>query len=85
MQGIGLEGNNLTGWDFSGQNLTNANLSSTLTNANLTGAVVTGASFASIPLTEVHSVDSGIALPPALSTASYQKKNLQGIGLEATT
>ena len=76
LQGIGLRDNDLTGWDFSGQNLTNANLaSSTLTNANLSGAVVTGANFGAAP----RRVAS--PRPSSTSTASYQAKDLQGIGL----
>ena len=75
LQGIGLYSHNLTGWDFSGQNLTNANLSSSrLTNANLAGAVVTGASFGD-------TTSRGFTQAQLASTASYQTKNLQGIGL----
>jgi len=73
LQGIGLEDNNLTGWSFSGQDLTNASLNSaTLKNANLTGSTVAGADLGSTSLT-----------PSQLySTASYQSRNVQGIGLE---
>ena len=48
--------------------------SSTLTNANLTGAVVTGASFG-------ETTSRGFTQAQLASTASYQTKNLQGIGL----
>ena len=81
LRGIRLDGANLTSWDFSGQDLTGASFSSsTLTNANFAGAVVAGAHF-------VRTVypwgvyGSGITLPQLYSTASYQQKNLRGIGL----
>jgi uncharacterized protein YjbI with pentapeptide repeats len=72
LRGINLGNNNLAGWDFSGQDLTNAGFSSTVTGANLTGAIVAGASF-----------DGAIGFTHGqlLSTASYQEKNLRGIGL----
>ena len=74
MRGIGLSGNDLSGWDFSGQDLTGANFAaSTLTNANLAGAMVTGASFA-------EHID-GFTKEQLYSTASYQQRNLRGIGL----
>ena len=67
--------NDLSGWDFSGQNLTNADLcSSTLTNADLSGATVTGADFGD-------TTSRGFTKEQLYSTASYQAKNLQGIGL----
>jgi uncharacterized protein YjbI with pentapeptide repeats len=73
LQGIGLGENDLTGWNFSGQNLTNADLRlSTLTNANLAGAVVTDAIFVAM---------RGFTKEQLYSTASYQQRNLQGIGL----
>jgi uncharacterized protein YjbI with pentapeptide repeats len=75
LKGIGLSYNDLTGWDFSGQNLTNADLEgSTLTNVNLSGAVVTGASLGG-------TTSLGFTEAQLESTASYQEKNLQGIGL----
>jgi uncharacterized protein YjbI with pentapeptide repeats len=73
LHGIELWGNDLTGWDFSGQDLTSAFLGfSTLTSANLTGAVVTGANF---------NASRGFTQFQLASTANYQAKNLQGIGL----
>jgi uncharacterized protein YjbI with pentapeptide repeats len=73
----------LTNADLSGTNLTgvqlfsfNAELSegATLTNANLAGATVTGADFS---LTTSH----GFTKEQLYSTASYQQRNLRGIGL----
>jgi uncharacterized protein YjbI with pentapeptide repeats len=93
--GIGLVYNDLTGWDFSGQDLigavftsstlTNANLSganltdavlwfSTLTNANLAGAIVTGANLGG-------TTSQRFTKEQLYSTASYQQRNLRGIGL----
>ena len=75
LQGINLSDNDLTGWDLSGQNLTNAGLyQSTLTDANLSGALVTGGSFS-------YTTSRGFTQAQLASTASYQAKNLQGIGL----
>jgi uncharacterized protein YjbI with pentapeptide repeats len=74
LQGIGLGYNDLTGWDFAEQNLADANLASTLTNADLSGALVTGAYFAD-------TTSRGFTKEQLYSTASYQEKNLQGIGL----
>ena len=98
LQGIGLRSNNLSGWDFSGQNLTNARLDrSTLTNANLTGvnltnarldystltqANLTGAAVAGASFGRYDGPGTGIAKEQLYSTASYQAKNLQRIGLE---
>jgi uncharacterized protein YjbI with pentapeptide repeats len=59
----------------SGANLTSADLSfSTLTNANLTDAVVTGAFLGD-------TTSFGFTQAQLQSTASYQAKNLQGMGL----
>ena len=69
LSGIGLNGD-LSGWKFAGQNLTDADFSSAqLTNADFSGALVRGAFF-------------GDNLTPAqlYSTASYQAKDLSGIG-----
>jgi uncharacterized protein YjbI with pentapeptide repeats len=75
LRGIGLTSNNLTGWDFSGQDLTGAYLgASTLTNANLVGAMVTGASF-------YGTTSVGFTKDQLYSTASYQQRDLRGIGL----
>ena len=58
-----------------GQNLSNAYLGgSTLTNADLSGATVTGANFDD-------TTSRGFTKEQLYSTASYQAKNLQGIGL----
>ena len=73
LQRIGLDHNDLRGWDFAGQDLTNADLAhARLTNANLTGAVIRGARLCDIP---------GFAKEQLYSTASYQERNLQGVGL----
>jgi uncharacterized protein YjbI with pentapeptide repeats len=94
LQGISLESNDLNGWDFSGQDLTNAELvDATLTNANLTGAKLTGSVFWFTNLTNanltgafVNGADfgtSGLTKEQLYSTASYQAKDLRGIGLGA--
>ena len=65
----------LTGANLSVANLANADLSfSTLTNANLSGAVVTGACVDG-------ATSRGFTKQQLYSTASYQEKNLRGIGL----
>jgi uncharacterized protein YjbI with pentapeptide repeats len=74
LKGIQLTSNDLTGWDLNGQDLTNAVLSgSNLTDANLSGAVVTRANFAGT---------RGLTPSQLVSTASYQVKNLTGVGLQ---
>ena len=66
---------NLTGANFEASNLANAILEfSTLTGANLAGAVVTGTSLR-------NTTSRGFTADQLYSTASYQAKNLQGIGL----
>jgi uncharacterized protein YjbI with pentapeptide repeats len=73
--GIVLRGDDLSGWDFSGQNLSDADFgNSTLTNANFFNALVGAADFTS-------STSRGFTKEQLYSTASYQQKNLQGIGL----
>jgi uncharacterized protein YjbI with pentapeptide repeats len=91
LQGIQLVNSDLTGWDFTEQDLTNATFygstlsiltganltgaevsSATLVNANLTGAVVAGANFGGT---------RGFTQDQLYSTASYQVKDLHGIGL----
>ncbi len=70
---IGLAENNLSGWNLSGQDLTKASFnSSTLTDVDLNGAIVRGANF-------LRAV--GLSFRQIESTASYQAKNLQEIGL----
>jgi uncharacterized protein YjbI with pentapeptide repeats len=84
LRGIVLRDHDLTGGDFSGQDLTGADLvGSTLTSANFTGAVVARADFARIlfSYSPQEFLGSGINLPQLYSTASYQEKNLRGIGL----
>jgi hypothetical protein len=69
-----LPGASLTNADLSGANLTDARLwGSTLTNANLSGAIVTGADFYGTP---------SLTSQQLYSTASYQQRNLRGIGLD---
>jgi uncharacterized protein YjbI with pentapeptide repeats len=75
LQGIKLTDNDLSNWDFSGQNLSYAFLAgSTLTGANLAEAVVTAAGFGA-------TTSLGFTAKQLYSTASYQRKDLQGIGL----
>jgi uncharacterized protein YjbI with pentapeptide repeats len=89
LAGWDFNGQNLTRSILSLATLTNANLTranlanamlnnATLTDANLTGAVVAGSDFSlysdSVTL-------SGLAKEQLYSTASYQTKNLRGIGL----
>jgi uncharacterized protein YjbI with pentapeptide repeats len=92
--GIRLRYNDLTGWDFSGQDLTGASFSSTLTNANFAGSHLYGADFNSSTLTNANLAGTIVALArfsgatsrgftkeQLYSTASYQQRNLLGIGL----
>ena len=75
LQGIGLSFSDLTAWDLSGQDLTDAVFfSATLTNVDFSGAAVVGASFGD-------TTAQGFTQPQLVSTASYQAKNLPGIGL----
>ena len=83
LRGIGIGGHDLTGWDFSGQDLAGADFGgSMLTSANFAGAVVAGAHFDDgyAGYYDVRS-GSGITLPQLYSTASYQQRDLRGIGL----
>jgi uncharacterized protein YjbI with pentapeptide repeats len=78
LRGVRLGSNDLTGWDFRGQDLTGAVLSfATLTNADLTDAIVTRTAFDR----DFDGKGTGITYAQLASTASYQTKNLQGIGL----
>jgi uncharacterized protein YjbI with pentapeptide repeats len=73
-----LDSSTLTNANLGGANLSNANLDgSTLTNADLGGATVTGAEFGD-------TTSRGFTKEQLYSTASYQAKNLQGIGLGET-
>jgi uncharacterized protein YjbI with pentapeptide repeats len=73
LQSIALDGQNLAGLNFSGQNLSGASFySAILSNATFSGATVTGANF---------SYTTGFTLAQLQSTASFQNKNLQGLGL----
>jgi uncharacterized protein YjbI with pentapeptide repeats len=81
LRGIGLGGKDLTGWDLSGQDLTDANFfmslpmggqGAILTNTNLSGAIVNGVDF---------TFATGFLKEQLYSTASYQQKDLRGIGL----
>ncbi len=92
LHGINLQYNNLSGWTFSGQDLSNAVFSSaTLNGANLTGANLTGAQFyyamltgANLSAALVAGADFGytnLSGSQLYTTASYQARNLRGIGL----
>ncbi len=73
LQGIELCAKNLRDWDFSGQDLTNAGFNrATITNVNFSGATVRGA---------VLGGTAGFTKEQLYSTASYQAKALQSIGL----
>jgi uncharacterized protein YjbI with pentapeptide repeats len=81
----------LSGWDLSGQDLTNASFyNANLTNANLAGANLTeaflsestlrGANLAGAIVTGTDLSNSGLTKEQLYSTASYQQKNLRGVG-----
>jgi uncharacterized protein YjbI with pentapeptide repeats len=84
---------NLADWDFNHQNLTNAIFEKAmLTRANFTGANLTNASFYLATMTDANlagamvtgadfSATIGFSKEQLYSTASYQQKNLQRIGL----
>jgi uncharacterized protein YjbI with pentapeptide repeats len=75
LTGIGLTDNDLTGWDLSGQDLTHGNLNwSTLSGVDMTGAIVTG-----VGLNDTTS--RGFTREQLYSTASYQARDLRGIGM----
>jgi uncharacterized protein YjbI with pentapeptide repeats len=80
MSGIGFVKNDLTGANFTGQNLANSSFSgATLTGADFTGAKVRGASFGAY-FNGYEVLGTGITLAQLYSTASYQVKDLSGIG-----
>jgi uncharacterized protein YjbI with pentapeptide repeats len=95
LAGIGLAFNNLAGGNFADQNLSTANFSgATLSGADFTGAEIRSANFefrVSIALggggdlilrgPEVPPTGTAITLAQLYSTASYQAKDLSGIGL----
>jgi uncharacterized protein YjbI with pentapeptide repeats len=75
-----LDRSDLSETDFRGANLTGADLGeSTLTNADFTGAVIAGAYLSSSSSEEIAS--GGLTREQIYSTASYQAKDLRGIGL----
>jgi uncharacterized protein YjbI with pentapeptide repeats len=68
----------LNSWDFSGQDLTDANFYSTmLWNTDFSDAIVTGAGFGA-------TTGGGFTKEKFYSTASYQAKNLRGVGSNKT-
>jgi uncharacterized protein YjbI with pentapeptide repeats len=77
LEHIGLSYNNLTGWNFAGQNLGFANL----TNANLTNANLTNAYLDNATVKGADFDYTNITAQQLYSTASYQAKDLTGIGL----
>jgi uncharacterized protein YjbI with pentapeptide repeats len=95
LTGIGLTLNDLSSWNFAGQNLTGARFyRAALTRADLSRADLTGASFYRTTLTGADLTDALVAgasfeettsrgfTPEQLySTASFQIKDLSGIGL----
>jgi uncharacterized protein YjbI with pentapeptide repeats len=75
LTGVDFSLNDLNGWNFGGQNLTNASFfAAALKGADFTLADVRGASF-------TRGSDPGISLAQLYSTASYQARDLSGIGL----
>jgi uncharacterized protein YjbI with pentapeptide repeats len=75
LRGIRLVYNDLTGWDLSGQDITGADLTgATLVDTNFKGARIAGVAFPNYSL-------YGFTQAQLASTASYQTKNLTGIGL----
>jgi uncharacterized protein YjbI with pentapeptide repeats len=78
LTGIRLQfSNNLTAWDFSSQNLTSASFAgATLTSTNFVGAIITKARFD-------NTTRSGFTAAQFYSTASYQSRDLTGVGFDA--
>jgi uncharacterized protein YjbI with pentapeptide repeats len=95
LYGIGLSSNDLAGWDLSGQNLQFAHFGdSVLTGADLRGANLSGANFTRAWLASANMAGAaivgarfqgtssqGFTKEQLYSTASYQEKDLRGIGL----
>jgi uncharacterized protein YjbI with pentapeptide repeats len=78
LTGIILRGNALTGANLAGQNLSGADFTmATLTGANLSDAVVTSTNFKRDLSRDL----GGITAAQLYSTASYQVRDLSGIGL----
>lgn len=76
LSGVILSRNDLSGWDFTGQNLTGASLaSSTLTGTIFSGANVSGVNFG-------ETTSRGFTESQLKQTASYQSKQLAGIGMQ---
>lgn len=77
LHGISFQNNNLAGADLAGQDLTNSEMYGTLlTGADLTNAMIVGADFDAAPFNQ-----GGLTAQQLASTASYQLKDLQGVGL----
>jgi uncharacterized protein YjbI with pentapeptide repeats len=76
LSGIGLYNNNLAGANFASQNLANASFySAALTGSDFAGANVRRAGFS-------RTTSNGFTAAHLYSTASYQARDLGGIGLE---
>jgi uncharacterized protein YjbI with pentapeptide repeats len=77
LHGIDFENNNLAGANLAGQDLTNSGMYGTLlSGADLTNAMIVGADFDAAPFNQ-----GGLSAQQLASTASYQSKDLQGVGL----
>ena len=75
LRGIGLADNDLTGWDFSQQNLSHADFRRAAPPTRFySGASVRDAQFDDV-------TSKGFRKEQLYSTASYQERNLHGIGL----
>ncbi len=75
LRGIRLSGNDLTGWDFNGQNLRDAVFDhSRMTNANFSDALIEGTDFVGVTA-------FGFTKEQLYATASYQARDLKGVGL----
>jgi uncharacterized protein YjbI with pentapeptide repeats len=86
LTGIRLSSNDLSGWNFAGQNLTDANFdAAALTAADFTGADIRSASFGRRDFYSGidAAIGTGITLAQLYSTASYQSKDLRGIGFDS--